>query len=81
MHYVCPECKQTSDTFKNCETEGCSVNGQAMKSCNCEDGMHSDMMPSNTNAPAEESMDGMTDNNSDMSTEDMSDDSNVDNNM
>lgn len=41
MHYVCTgECGGTSDTQINCGTEGCSMKGQPMAECNCEDGKH-----------------------------------------
>lgn len=46
-HYVCKECKMTSDMPKNCETEGCSMKGQSMTECECTDGKHGmeDNMP------------------------------------
>ena len=39
-HYVCKECGGTSNNPKSCDTEGCSMNGQPLAECTCEDGKH-----------------------------------------
>jgi len=42
-HYVCPECMGRSDYAKNCETEGCSLQGKPLKQCNCSDEQHDEV--------------------------------------
>lgn len=43
-HYVCTSCKGVADHPKVCETEGCTMNGQDLKECNCTDGMHAEVL-------------------------------------
>ena len=52
MHYVCEECGGVSETPSVCTTDGCSHNGQDLKSCDCTDGKHG--MVENKNIGAEE---------------------------
>ena len=40
MHHTCTACKGVSETPKTCETEGCSLNGQDLKECDCTDNPH-----------------------------------------
>jgi hypothetical protein len=42
-HYVCPACGGVADHPKNCDTEGCSLQGQPLLECNCDDGEHSEV--------------------------------------
>lgn len=40
-HYVCTGgCGGTSDHPQSCQTESCSLYGQPMKECHCQDGKH-----------------------------------------
>jgi len=47
-HYVCPICGGTSDVPKTCETDSCSLNGEALHECNCEDGQHKEVRSEQT---------------------------------
>ena len=41
VHYICTGgCGGVSETPGVCQTEGCSLHGEALKECNCEDGKH-----------------------------------------
>ena len=42
-HYVCPSCGGVSDHPKNCETQGCPLNGHALVECNCTDDQHAEV--------------------------------------
>lgn len=40
-HFTCKgECGAVAEMEKVCENETCSMKGQMMAECNCEDGMH-----------------------------------------
>jgi len=40
-HYVCRgNCGGTSEVPKACEAESCTMSGQMMEECNCEDSKH-----------------------------------------
>lgn len=43
-HYVCPGCGQHSETPTECKNADCSMMGQALVGCNCEDGLHEPAM-------------------------------------
>jgi hypothetical protein len=45
-HFVCPGCGGVADHQKNCDTASCSLQGQAMKECSCQDGEHAEVMQS-----------------------------------
>ena len=46
-HYACPGgCGGTSMDAKTCDTEGCTMFGQMMKECDCEDNEHAPVMES-----------------------------------
>gem|GEM_PF-5936593 len=47
-HYVCPECGIVASIPKNCDTEGCHLQGRPLEGCSCTDGSHS--MTLNDNA-------------------------------
>ncbi|MFH1611734.1 MAG: hypothetical protein ABH887_00480 [bacterium] len=36
-HYICPECGGVSETHGVCQTDGCSMHGQPLQECNCDD--------------------------------------------
>jgi hypothetical protein len=39
-HYVCPACGGVSDHEKQCETTGCTLQGEQLKACDCTDEQH-----------------------------------------
>jgi len=43
-HYVCPSCGGVSNHPKECDTQGCKLQGQPLVSCPCSDGRHEGVM-------------------------------------
>ena len=47
MHYVCNSCQGVSPIPKHCETVDCSLNGQDLTACDCQNPEHLDKVKDN----------------------------------
>ena len=58
QHYVCTgDCGSESEKPKVCASDGCSKEGQSMMGCDCDDGLHHEILATSVDALDVESMD------------------------
>ncbi len=67
-HFICTECKMTSQHAGTCQTEMCGHEGQALTPCECDDDLHKDVVSDfstsdgeNSEAPVETPEDNVLD--------------------